>query len=127
MALPRQPVTSGLNIGELQDDHNDAIDTFQKEAVNGSDIDVMDFASTNVQSLKEHLSMTQELENEHTKRHKGLRSQNRKLRSPPIMNQRSRWLPEFARNHRGVVPSQKCLPRSRATAAPATKYPPQPE
>jgi putative membrane protein len=50
-------------LSKMVDDHNDAIATFQKEAVNGSDTDVKDFASTNVQSLKEHLSMAKELEN----------------------------------------------------------------
>jgi putative membrane protein len=50
-------------LSKMVDDHNDAITTFQKEAANGADTDVKDFASTNVQSLKEHLSTAQELAN----------------------------------------------------------------
>jgi putative membrane protein len=55
---------------KMIDDHNDTINAFQKEAANGSDTDVKDFASTKVSELKDHLASAQELENK-TNTHKG--------------------------------------------------------
>ena len=48
-------------------------------------------------------------------------SQKRKLKSPVIVNQRSRRYSGLARRNRGVAPSQKRRRRSSATAAPRAK------
>jgi putative membrane protein len=60
-------------LAKMVDDHKDAVATFQKEAAQGSDTDVKDFASTTIPTLQEHLDKAQTLENE-TNVHKGSKS-----------------------------------------------------
>jgi putative membrane protein len=50
-------------VSHMVDNHKDAITLFQKEAANGSDPDVKQFASTTLTTLQEHLTSAQELEN----------------------------------------------------------------
>jgi putative membrane protein len=50
-------------VSNMVDDHKDAITLFQKEAANGSDPDVKQFASSTLSTLQEHLTAAQELEN----------------------------------------------------------------
>ena len=49
-------------LSKMVDDHKDAVATFQKEASQGSDTDVKDFASTTIPTLQEHLDKAQALE-----------------------------------------------------------------
>jgi putative membrane protein len=60
-------------LSKMIDNHKDAISTFQKEAAQGADTDVKDFASTTVSTLQKHLDEAQELENK-TNVHKGAKS-----------------------------------------------------
>lgn len=60
-------------LSKMVDDHKDAISTFQKEASQGSDTDVKDFASTTVPTLQKHLESAQDLENA-TRAHKGTKT-----------------------------------------------------
>jgi putative membrane protein len=50
-------------VSDMVDNHKNAISLFQKEAANGSDPDVKQFASSTVSTLQEHLTTAQELEN----------------------------------------------------------------
>ena len=50
-------------VSGMVDNHKDAITLFQKEAANGSDPDVKQFASSTLTALQEHLTTAQELEN----------------------------------------------------------------